>query len=115
MDKILIRGLHARGILGVYEEERQQKRDILVWATLFTDTRRAAKSDSVEDSVDYAAVSEALCAAIEGSAFATVEALAEHLATVCLRFSGVEKALLRVEKPGAVAFVDSVGVEIERP
>jgi dihydroneopterin aldolase len=44
----------------------------------------------------------------------TVEALAEDLARICLEEHGVKRALVRVEKPGAVRFTRSVGVEIER-
>jgi dihydroneopterin aldolase len=44
----------------------------------------------------------------------TVEALAADLARLCLEEPGVEKVRVRVEKPGAVRFTGSVGVEIER-
>jgi len=44
----------------------------------------------------------------------TVEALAADLARLCLDELGVQKVRVRVEKPGAVRFSRSVGVEIER-
>jgi dihydroneopterin aldolase len=44
----------------------------------------------------------------------TVEALANDLARICLEDQGVQRVILRVEKPGAVRFAKSVGVEIER-
>jgi dihydroneopterin aldolase len=115
MDKIFIQNLHTHGILGVYEGERNAPREILVHATLFVDTRPAAEEDSVEKSVDYAAAAEMLRAAVRESSFRTVEALAAYLAERCLNMPRVQKVRIRVEKPGAVPFADSVGVEIERP
>jgi len=44
----------------------------------------------------------------------TVEALANDLAEICLEEKGVQKVVIRIEKPGAVRFAESVGVEIER-
>ncbi len=43
-----------------------------------------------------------------------MEALATDLARLCLEEEGVEKVTMRVEKPGAVRYSESVGVEIER-
>jgi dihydroneopterin aldolase len=43
-----------------------------------------------------------------------VEALAADVARLCLEEAGVMKVRVRVEKPGAVRFAESVGVEIER-
>jgi len=44
----------------------------------------------------------------------TLEALAEDIAQLCLEDPRVLKTTVRVEKPGAVRFSQSVGVEIER-
>ena len=44
----------------------------------------------------------------------TVEALANELAKLCLEDKNVQRVIVRVEKPGAVRFAESVGVEIER-
>jgi dihydroneopterin aldolase len=43
-----------------------------------------------------------------------VEALANDLAGICLAQNNVQRVIVRVEKPGAVRFAESVGVEIER-
>ena len=90
MDKIIIKNLLARGIIGVNDWERNRPQNILINITLFTDTRAEAVNRL------------------------TVEALANDLARICLEEKGVQKVIVRVEKPGAVRFAESVGVEIER-
>ena len=115
MDKILITNLRAHGIIGVYEHERETPQDILINITLYTDTRRAAETDSLEDCVNYDALSQKIRIHAENARRLTVEALAEDIAQICLDEVGVKKTLVRIEKPEAIDFVEKVGVEIERP
>ena len=114
MDKILITNLRAHGILGVYDEERVTPQAILINISLFTDTRRASKSDSLDDCINYDALSQKVKKHAESAKRLTVEALAEDIAGICLEEKGVQKAKVRVEKPEAIKFVDKVGVEIKR-
>ena len=114
MDKVIIKDLLVRGIIGVNDWERKRAHDILINVTLFTDTHRAAETDHIADCVNYSTMSKRLQAHAEAAARLTVEALANDLAKICLEDKGVQKVILRVEKPGAVRFAKSVGVEIER-
>ncbi|MDP3186784.1 MAG: dihydroneopterin aldolase [Anaerolineales bacterium] len=121
MDKIFIRDLRVRGILGVNDWEREQPREILINVELFTDTRRAAQSDDLADCVDYSLMAQKIHALVApqtagaGSAARfTVEALAEDIASLCLSQPKVQKVAVRVEKPGAMEGSASVGVEIIR-
>ena len=114
MDKVFITDLVARGIIGINPWEREKPQEILINITVFTDTRRAADSDDLADCVDYRALAKKAQAHAESAARLTVEALANDLAKICLEEGHVLKAIVRVEKPGAVRFSRSVGVEIER-
>ncbi len=113
-DKILINDLLVRGILGVNEWERREKQDILVNLELDADVRAAARHDNVDDSVNYRTVAKQVIEHLESAERLTVEALAEDIARLCLAMSGVSSVRVRVEKPGAVRFARSVGVEIRR-
>jgi FolB domain-containing protein len=114
MDKVIIKDLLVKGILGIHEWERTKPRDILLNLTLFTDTRKAARTDNIADCVDYSAMAKRIRAHVENAARMTVEALANDLAELCLTEPKVRKVIVRVEKPGAVPEAVSVGVEIER-
>lgn len=115
MDKIIISNLHAHGIIGVYDEERITPQNMLINITLYTDTRKAAKSDDLADCVNYDALSQKVRKHAEVARRQTVEALAEDIAGLCLQEKGVRKVRVRVEKPDALDYVDHVGVEIKRP
>ena len=114
MDKVLLKDLLVRGILGIHDWEREKPQDILINITAFTDTSRAAETDDLADCVDYSALAKKVQAHAETAARFTVEALADDLAKLCLEQEGIKKVIVRVEKPGAVRFAKSVGVEIER-
>ena len=114
MDQVFITNLVARGIIGVNDWEREQPQDILINILLFIDLHQAGQSDDVNDSVDYRSVAKKVLAHAETARRLPVEALAADLAQLCLEVARVEKVRIRVEKPGAVRFSRSVGVEIER-
>ncbi|MEP6894219.1 MAG: dihydroneopterin aldolase [Chloroflexota bacterium] len=114
MDKVIIKNLLARGIIGINDWERKRAQDILINITLFTDTRRAAETDHINDCVNYSTMSKKILAHAESVNRLTVEALANDLAKICFEDIGVQRVIVRVEKPGAVRFAESVGVEIER-
>ena len=103
-----------RCIIGVNEEERREKQDVVINVTLYADLRAACKSDDFADTVDYKAVKQSIVSLVEESKFFLIEALAEAIAQTCLRFDRVEEVDVLVEKPGAMRFARTVGVEITR-
>jgi FolB domain-containing protein len=114
MDHILIRDLLVRGIVGVNEEERRERQDVLINVELRVDTRAAAGSDDLTQSVNYRSVAKRLVAHVEAGSPLLVERLADELARIVLTEFPVSSLRLRVEKPGALRFARSVGIEIER-
>ena len=114
MDKTFIKDLLVRGIIGIRDWEREKVQDILINVTVFSDTTLAAETDDITYCVDYSALAKKVQTHAETAARLTVEALANDLAKICLQESLVQKVIVRVEKPGAVRFAKSVGVEIER-
>jgi len=114
MDRILIKDLLVRCILGLTAEERREKQDVLINVAIFTDLAKAGRSDRPEDTVDYREVKKEILAAVEGSQYHLAEALAERVADTCLANRAVQRVQVTVEKPGALRFARSVAVEIDR-
>lgn len=113
-DRIEIKDLLLRGIIGVNDWEREKRQDILINITLFADLRASGASDAIADTVNYRTIAKRVIQHVEGSERHTVEALAADIVKICLEEPGVSRARVRVEKPGALRFAKSVGVEIER-
>ena len=113
-DQIQIKDLLLRAIIGINAEERRNRQDILINIALQADTRAAGQSDDIDDAVNYRTLTKRIVALVENSQFYLVEKLAAEIATLCLDDPRVERADVRVEKPGALRFARSVGVEIQR-
>ena len=113
-DRIEIKDLLLRGIIGVNDWEREAEQDILINITLTADLTQAGKTDSIDDTVNYRTLTKQIIGHVDASQRFTVEALAADIAGICLAQGGVASARVRVEKPGALRFARSVGVEIER-
>ncbi|MBI3158599.1 MAG: dihydroneopterin aldolase [Chloroflexi bacterium] len=114
MDQIIIKNLRARGIIGMNDWEREKAQEIVISITAFTDTRQAGENDDIQTSVNYRTLAKKTLRHAETANRFTVEALAEDIARLCLEEPNVLAVRVRVEKPGAARFADSVGVEIER-
>ncbi len=113
-DKIHIRDLQARCIIGIEPEERREKQDILLNITLYTDCKPSGLSDNINDALDYKKVKKSILQLVENSAFYLVEKLAEEVANICLSYEKVSGVTVTVDKPGVLRFAKSVAVEITR-
>lgn len=114
LDRIMIKDLLVRGVIGVNEWERRVRQDVVVNIDLYADLSAAGSSDKLDDTINYKEISKAVIDLVEESRRFTVEALANDIAELCLNKAGANRVRVRVEKPGALRFARSVGVEIER-
>jgi FolB domain-containing protein len=113
-DKIIIRGLLLRAVIGLEDWERRDKQDILIDLTLFSNVESAGRLDDVSETVNYRTLTKAVIQHVEASEYRLIEALATAIARICTVDFKVPRVIVRVEKPGALRFARSVGVEIER-
>ena len=114
MDKIYIRDLALRCIIGFQPEERREKQDVVINIVLETEMRPAARSDNIADAVDYKRIKLQVRELVEQSAFNLIETLADRIAALCLQDPRVPRVTVSVDKPGALRFARSVAVEIVR-
>jgi dihydroneopterin aldolase/D-erythro-7,8-dihydroneopterin triphosphate epimerase len=113
-DRILIKDLFLRTIIGINEDERTERQDVLINLIVESDTRRAGQTDHISDAVNYRTLTKEIIELVESSRFLLVERLAEEVARLCLADSRVDRVTVTVEKPLALRFARSVGVSIER-
>ncbi len=114
MDRIIISDLSTRCIIGVNEDERNNKQDVLINLSIYGDFQKAGQSDRIEHAIDYRALKKRVLELVELSKHFLLEALAEAVADTCLESPGVHLVRVRIDKPTALRFARSVGVEIER-
>jgi 7,8-dihydroneopterin aldolase/epimerase/oxygenase len=114
MDKIFIHALKTETIVGIFDWERQVKQTVLLDIELSADIRKAALTDSIDDTLNYKGVAKRVLAFIEASSFHLVETLAEHVAMLILEEFSVSWVSIALSKPGAIRSSRDVGVILER-
>lgn len=117
MDKIKIQNLEVFANHGVFPEENVLGQKFLVTAILYTDTRKAGKTDHLTDSIHYGEVSRFIERFLKSHTYRLIECAAEHLAeALLLEIRGLEKVRLEIKKPWAPVGLplETVSVEIQR-
>ena len=113
-DRIEVHDLLVRCIVGINPEERVKKQDVIINLTLFSDLRQAGLSDDIEDAINYKTLTKRVLDHVEESEYFLVEKMAHKIAEIAIMEFGIQRAIVSVEKPGALRFARSVGVVVER-
>jgi len=114
MDKIFLRELKTEAIIGIFDWERQVKQTVLIDLEMSADVRKAAITDSIEDTLNYKRVAKRLLECIDTTSFHLVETLAEYIAMLVIEEFHVSWIKVTLNKPGAIRSSRSVGIIIER-
>ncbi len=115
-DRILIVGLRELGVHGVLPEEQERPQPFEVDVELEVDLTKAGSTDDLEDTVDYAAVSEAIARVVSSERHQLIERLATRIGEVCCvdtRVNGVTVTVRKLNAP-VRAMIDHVAVRIRR-
>ena len=113
-DRIDIVGLEVSTIIGIFGWERKRRQRVLLDLSLHADIRHAARSDAIDDALDYKRVTKRVIAVVRKARFFLLERLAEEVARVLLEEFGVRRVTVRAEKPGALRHARTVAVTVTR-
>jgi len=112
--RYFLHDLTIETIIGIYDWERKEKQSIILDLDMGADVANAARTDAIEDTLNYKAVAKRVIEFVGESDFQLVETLAERVAEIVLNEFDVEWLRLRVNKKGAVRYAGDVGIIIER-
>ncbi len=101
LDRLAVLGIEAYGYHGVFDFERREGQVFKVDLVLGLDTREAAESDNLRDTVDYGSLVAQVKKAVETDPVDLIETLAQRIADVCLADERVGWTEVTVHKPGA--------------
>jgi D-erythro-7,8-dihydroneopterin triphosphate epimerase len=107
---IRIKNLHLRTLVGINEWERKDFQEILLNIEMELNGHLVARTDAVQDTVDYKKITKKVIAEVEKATFGLIDTLAHHILDVVMREEKVIRARVEVDKPHALRFADSVSV-----
>ena len=114
MDIIFLGGLEIETIIGIYDWERETKQTVVLDIEMAFDIRQAAKTDDIQYTLDYKAVSKRIIAFVEASQFFLVEKLISELADIIRHEFNTPWVKITLNKKGAIRGASDVGIIIER-
>ena len=114
MDKILIQGLSIETLIGVYDWEREAKQTLFVDLEIGVDLSRAAATDDVADTIDYAELATLVCDVAFKSTFQLLEALGDAIIQAITTQYAVANVRIRITKPEILPNAQKVMVELYR-
>ena len=115
MDKVFIKDLEVEAVIGVYDWEREVRQLISINLEMNFNTKKAGRSDRIDDALNYKNISKCIIELTESSKSKLIESLAQKIANTVLSEFPVSSVIVTVEKPGALRGSKSVGVTIKRP
>jgi|GEM_PF-22037 len=109
---IHILNLSLQTTIGWNAWERQQKQNVIINITLQFDQTGAVKSDDLSEAIDYKSLKNRIVQEVESSTFHLLESLTDHILSIVMSDKQVISATVKVDKPHALRFADSVSVQI---
>lgn len=107
---IRIKNLHLRTVVGINEWERKDFQEVLLNIEMELNGQMVARSDAIQDTVDYKKVTKKVIAEVEKATYGLIDTLAHHVLDLVMREEKVLRARVEVDKPHALRFADSVSV-----
>jgi dihydroneopterin aldolase len=100
-DELAVTGVECFAHHGVFDFERREGQVFIVDLVLGIDTRPAAASDDLAQTVNYGTLVDDVKAAVERDPVDLIETVAQRIADVCLLDTRVEWARVTLHKPDA--------------
>jgi dihydroneopterin aldolase len=113
-DTIFLHDLRVETVVGIWEWERRIRQTVSIDLEMASDISRAARTDNIDDALNYKAVAKRVQQFVGDSSFHLVETMAERIAALILDEFAVPWVEVRVNKPGAIRGARDVGVMIRR-
>ena len=121
LDQVQLTGMLMSCVIGIFASERSRKQPVTIDMCLYLDTRRAAASANIHETIDYAGAVKEIAFILDHCEFLLIETAVE---SVCRHFlltyqaghglPPVEAVMVRISKPSALAHGIFPAVQIMR-
>lgn len=113
-DSIFIQRLEVAAYVGVYDHEKEACQPVYFDLELGVDLSAAALSNDLDDTVDYAAVSDTVIMTAQAKHYELIEHLADHCFKVLFDQFPVDWISIKISKPDAIKAAEVSGIQMMR-
>ncbi|MEQ9618152.1 MAG: dihydroneopterin aldolase [Deltaproteobacteria bacterium] len=107
---IRIENLRLRTVVGIFDWEKEVKQDVVINVEIEFDGAEAMKKDDIQHTIDYKSTTKRIISEVEGKDYNLIEKIAGDVMEIIMQDKKVQKATVKIDKPGALRFADSVSV-----
>ena len=107
---IRIENLRLRTVVGIFDWEKDVKQDVVINVEIEFDGTEAMKKDDIQHTIDYKSITKRIISEVEGKDYNLIEKIAGDVMEIIMEDKKVQKATVKIDKPGALRFADSVSV-----
>lgn len=114
MAVIKLKNLRLKTIIGAFTFEREIRQELIVTIKIWFEDAAAASSDNLVDTIDYQKLKRNIILSVERTRFHLLESLSNYILDILFKEPLIKKAKVRIDKPSALQFVDSVSISKKR-
>ena len=111
--QICITNLRLRTFIGFNPEETAKQQDVVINIKITHNTLSGIYDDIVEDALNYKVITKRVIACVEDGRFLLLEKLVGDVLDICAEHEAVTSASVKIDKPHALRFADSVSLEMQ--
>lgn len=109
---IRIKSLEIPAIIGIYEEERTQPQPVVINAEITYKEGQNFSHDTLENAIDYEALTEDITQLVTESRFQLLENLAQAILDLMMDDSRIAQAQVEIDKPKALQALNVQSVSV---
>lgn len=110
---INITNLRLRTFIGFNPEEQEKQQDIVINAEIHYPANKLCLNDDVENALNYKNIAKGIIKHVESGRFLLLEKLVSDVLEICHEHEWVTFAKVKIDKPHALRFADSVSLSLE--
>lgn len=110
---INITNLRLRTFIGFNPEEQEKQQDIVINAEIHYPANKLCLNDDVENALNYKNIAKGIIKQVESGRFLLLEKLVSDVLEICHEHEWVTFARVKIDKPHALRFADSVSLSLE--
>ncbi|KZY68595.1 D-erythro-7,8-dihydroneopterin triphosphate epimerase [Oleiphilus sp. HI0071] len=110
---IHITNLRLRTFIGFNPEEQEKQQDIIINAEIHYPANKLCLNDDVENALNYKNIAKGIIKHVESGRFLLLEKLVSDVLEICHEHEWVSYAKVKIDKPHALRFADSVSLSLE--
>ena len=110
---INITNLRLRTFIGFNPEEQEKQQDIVINAEIHYPANKLCLNDDVENALNYKSIAKGIIKHVESGRFLLLEKLVSDVLEICHEHEWVSFAKVKIDKPHALRFADSVSLSLE--